>query len=216
MSSLTVSPAVAEHIDGPTVVMVVKGEPADNWHHTDPRYYERPNPPADLVALRDARCEMCDDGCDIYACCVGTMGGSVTNWDYLCDRHRDHQGFHDCAGCCPDCHDGRKLVKVRWTWGEPVRPVPGGIWTDGFPPPDIPHTATRHGLIDVVPVVGHADTTSKLRRDGCLAVGPSGVMLWRNGEGRAIGPANVAALEAQLGRPITPGDFAVVFEAVEQ
>lgn len=45
----------------------------------------------------------CGDECDIYSCCVGTFGGSVTNWDYPCDRHRDHQGFHDCTGCCPDC-----------------------------------------------------------------------------------------------------------------
>lgn len=49
-------------------------------------------------------CPHCRDGCDIYECCVGTFGGSVTNWDYLCDRHRNHQGFHDCyPGCCERC-----------------------------------------------------------------------------------------------------------------
>lgn len=49
-------------------------------------------------------CTHCRDGCDVYECCVTGGGGRVVSWDHLCDRHRDHQGFHDCRpGCCEVC-----------------------------------------------------------------------------------------------------------------
>lgn len=62
------------------------------------------------IARPGTPCTECRDGCDVYECCVGKFGGSVTNWDYLCDRHRDHQGFHDCnPGCCQRCNGTGRL-----------------------------------------------------------------------------------------------------------
>lgn len=202
--TLTISPAVAEHIDGPTVIKVVEDANAGRLNGFPDSTWPHPAPPADLVALTGE----CEHHADFQE--FGT--GSVWHPDY-----------------CPRCRNGRKLVEVRvpcllceGKGGYPVgnrERVCGDCDSNGY--------ATLKGTIQVVRVLDIEDTPEL----PCVQVAHDGTtydaVYWLpDVEGaetlidvlpfaKQLTPTHVAALEADLGRPIAPGLFAVVFEAVQ-
>lgn len=150
-SDLTISSAVWEcRVDGvPLVAGIAEAERYVRFSDLGGRGYsvtfDEPGPPADLVALRDARCETC-----------WTLSVVMENPDDL--HYSDELGAFTVDGDirtkpCPDCVDGRPLVNVRVPCDGSMDTCPDRPGTPDFDPTRCDGHRTVNGLVDVVPVV---------------------------------------------------------------
>jgi len=106
-----------------SAVIVMDGEPTDNWHHTDPRHYER-QPPEQIRVLTEP-CETCDGKGEV----PGYGYGDLLFTCLECHRGKPtftlHQGR---SGWCRDLGDGWTIIDVL-----PVVDVPGDDYPDDAP-----------------------------------------------------------------------------------
>lgn len=219
-NNLTITAAVWAHrVDGvPLVAGIVEGvlvhpeSPSFGPRGALPEFDEpEMRPPADLVALRDARCE---------TCAHAYIKGTLLDFDTKKIRGRKP---------CPDCVDGRPLVDVRvelpddMAKNEPHHNCPecGGfstlyeaMWSKPCPKCSGTGTVTVKGLIDVAPVCD-ARTCDAAVQDNyphhvCVFTSGRVARIWGHTEYVDLTPGHVEALGT-----IQPGQWAWIFTEVE-